>query len=87
MYEYYHIRTRIHTLCLGFLKLLTRHLPKQPHNKTCVEKKKNQVNISGEDYLKMFMRYLFLLSKLILCWYSFELPQIVEAIQMRTNNI
>ena len=27
------------------------------------------------------------LHKSICCWYSFELPQLVEAIQMSTNNI
>ena len=27
------------------------------------------------------------LYKSICCWYSFELPQLVEAIQMSTNNI
>ena len=27
------------------------------------------------------------LNKSICCWYSFELPHVVEAIQMSTNNI
>ena len=27
------------------------------------------------------------LYKIICCWYSFELPQLVKAIQMSTNNI
>ena len=31
--------------------------------------------------------FYLLLYKSICCWYSFELPQLVEAIQMSTNNI
>ena len=31
--------------------------------------------------------FYLLLYKRICCWYSFELPRLVEAIQMRTNNI
>ena len=45
-----------------------------------------QSNNFGVFKFQLLYFYL-LLYKSICCWYSFELPQLVEAIQMSTNNI
>ena len=43
---------------------------------------------SWDDYLMILKRYFSdFLHKSIYCWYSFELPRLVEAIQMSTNII
>ena len=40
--------------------------------------------VFDDTYAIFFSVFLY---KSICCWYSFELPQLVEAIQMSTNNI
>ena len=70
---------------LGFPKLLEKLLV----NIHLIRTIKKDKMISLNDYLKTLMRY-FLSDfryKSICCWYSFELPRLVEAIQKSTNNV
>ena len=87
----YRIRPNCCTVCLGFSKLLGKR------GKICMHLYKVYTLKKGR-YEEDFMRSIFYDSNAIFffliffikayrVWYSSEFPQLVEEIQMRTNNI
>ena len=71
----------ISALCSQVFSQLEKLVVKSPNTK-------DQQRTSWGAYLMIRTQYFSdFLYKIICCWYSFELPRLVEAIQMSTNNM
>ena len=69
---------------LGLSKLLGKPFSKYASNKGTLKERLAEKKIINDAYLIFVSDCLY---KSICCGYSFELPRLVEAIQMSTHNI